>query len=124
MVAGSDINRLLYKVAKAYYQDNLTQEQIGDRFDLSRVKVSRLLQQARDAGIVHIIIVPPAVSNADAERELEARFGLDEAVVVTPPDYTKSSVVRTLGQDEIDEQLARTLEYVATARRYAAGADA
>jgi len=30
-------------------------------------------------------------------------------------------VVRTLGRDEIDEQRARTLEYVATARRYAAG---
>jgi carbonic anhydrase/acetyltransferase-like protein (isoleucine patch superfamily) len=33
-------------------------------------------------------------------------------------------VVRTLAQSEIDEQRARTLEYVATARRYAAGADA
>jgi len=102
MVAGSDINRLLYKVAKAYYQDNLTQEQIGDRFDLSRVKVSRLLQQARDAGIVHIIIVPPAVSNADVERELEGRFGLDEAVVVTPPDHSKPAVVRMVGQAAAD----------------------
>jgi carbonic anhydrase/acetyltransferase-like protein (isoleucine patch superfamily) len=30
--------------------------------------------------------------------------------------------VRTLEQDEIDQQRARTLEYVATARRYAAEA--
>jgi len=33
-------------------------------------------------------------------------------------------VVRTLSRDEIEEQRARALEYVATARRYAAGADA
>jgi DNA-binding transcriptional regulator LsrR (DeoR family) len=102
VIAGSDINRLLYKVAKAYYEDNLTQEQIGDRFDLSRVKVSRLLQQAREAGIVHIVIVPPAESNADVERELEARYGLDEAVVVIPPDHTKSAVVRKVGQAAAD----------------------
>lgn len=31
-------------------------------------------------------------------------------------------VVRALAQDEIDEQRGRTLEYVATARRYATGA--
>ncbi len=102
MVAGSDMHRLLYKVAKAYYQDSMTQEQIGERFDLSRVKVSRLLQQARDAGIVHITIIPPAVSNADVERELEACYGLVEAVVVTPPDASKAGIVRTVGQAAAD----------------------
>ena len=34
---------LLYKIAKAYYEDGLTQDQIGKRFGLSRIKVSRLL---------------------------------------------------------------------------------
>ncbi len=39
---------LLYKIAKAYYGDGLTQQQVGKRFGLSRIKVSRLLQRARD----------------------------------------------------------------------------
>ena len=57
---------LLYKVAKAYYEDNLTQQQIGGRFGLSRVKVSRMLGRARSAGVVRISITPPESSNPPA----------------------------------------------------------
>jgi DNA-binding transcriptional regulator LsrR (DeoR family) len=97
MAITSDRKRLLYKIAKAYYQDGLTQAQIGRRFGLSRIKVSRLLRRAREEGIVQITVVPPPDSNADLERELEARYGLDEAVVVSPPGYDQATVVRTLG---------------------------
>ena len=50
---------LLYKIATAYYEDGLTQDQIGKRFGLSRIKVSRLLQQARQSRVVQITIVAP-----------------------------------------------------------------
>jgi DNA-binding transcriptional regulator LsrR (DeoR family) len=73
---------LLYKIAKAYYEDGLTQDQIGKRFGLSRIKISRLLQQARQTRVVQISITPPAGSFGDLERELEQVFGLDEVVVV------------------------------------------
>lgn len=73
---------LLYKIAKAYYEDGLTQDQIGKRFGLSRIKISRLLQQARQTRVVQISITPPAGSFGDLEREMEKVFGLDEVVVV------------------------------------------
>ena len=75
-------NTLLYKIAKAYYEDALTQDQIGKRFGLSRIKVSRLLQQARQSRVVQITITPPADSFGDLERDLERAYGLDEVVVV------------------------------------------
>ena len=84
MTATADRKKLLYKLAKAYYEDGLTQQQIGKRFGLSRIKVSRLLQQARDKKVVQILI-PPQDSNADLERTLEDCFGLDEAVIIFIP---------------------------------------
>ena len=101
MATDSERKKLLYKIAKAYYEDALTQHEIGKRFGLSRIKVSRLLQQARDERIVQIFI-PPQDPNADLERALEARFGLDEAVIVTPSSYDHSAILRALGPAAAD----------------------
>jgi len=76
-------HRLLYKIAHAYYQEELTQAQIAKRFGLSRIKVSRLLKQAKQSQIVHISLVPPIEDHAGLEQELERRFGIEEAIVVT-----------------------------------------
>lgn len=91
-------HRLLYRIAQAYYFDGLTQQQIADRFGLSRPKVSRLLQKGRDSGIIDITLVPPPDGMAKLERELESKFGLQEAVVVRVSDpCDHPSVVRELG---------------------------
>jgi DNA-binding transcriptional regulator LsrR (DeoR family) len=89
--------KLLYKIALAYYEDNLTQEQIARRFGLSRIKISRLLGEARTEGIVQITLIPPKDSNTDVERTLETRFGLSEAVVITPSSYDSDTITRELG---------------------------
>jgi DNA-binding transcriptional regulator LsrR (DeoR family) len=88
---------LLYKIAKAYYEDGLTQDQIGKRFGLSRIKVSRLLQQARQSRVVQITITPPMDSFGDLERELEAAYGLDEVVVVDTTGSAQGEVALRLG---------------------------
>ena len=75
-------HRLLYRVAQAYYMDGLTQREIAERFGLSRPKVSRLLQQARDVHVVNISLVPPSEGAADLEHDLEVTYGLEEAVLV------------------------------------------
>jgi DNA-binding transcriptional regulator LsrR (DeoR family) len=102
MAIAGDRQKLLYKVAKAYYEDGLTQWQIGKRLGISRIKVSRLLQQARDEKLVQITIVSPEQSNADLERELEIEYGLDEAVIVSPSNYDKTTILRELGHTAVD----------------------
>ncbi len=98
MVTDETKTRLLYKVAKAYYEDGLTYEQIGSRFGFSRMKVARLLEQAKDEKIVQIIIAPPPADlNTELERQLEAKYGLDEAVIVSPPSYDQAAIVQELG---------------------------
>jgi DNA-binding transcriptional regulator LsrR (DeoR family) len=87
--------RLLYRVARAYYEDDLTQEEIADRFGLSRVKVCRLLNRARDAGIVRISVRLPGSGCGDLERALERRFGLREAVIA--PRAPRLSILDRIG---------------------------
>ncbi len=102
-----DMN-LLYKIATAYYEDGLTQDQIGKRLGLSRIKVSRLLQQARRSRVVQITITPPPNSHADLERGLETRFGLDEAIIISVPS-TDPHIVTTLLATAAADYLARSL---------------
>jgi DNA-binding transcriptional regulator LsrR (DeoR family) len=97
MTIDTEFSRLLHKVARAYYDDGLTQQQIGERFGLSRVKVSRLLRSARDEKIVQITIAPPQSSNAEIEQQLEQQYGLKEALVVTPSSYAPAALVSELG---------------------------
>ncbi|MCU0914389.1 MAG: sugar-binding transcriptional regulator [Planctomycetes bacterium] len=97
MTTDTEFSRLLYKVARAYYDDGLTQQQIGERFGLSRVKVSRLLRSAREQKVVQITIAPPQSSNAQIEQQLEHRYGLKEALVVTPSSYAPAVLVGELG---------------------------
>jgi DNA-binding transcriptional regulator LsrR (DeoR family) len=98
MADDDDRYKLLYKVSTAYYEDKLTYEQIGRRFGFSRMTVSRLLEEARAEKVVQIVINPPKTLNADLERRLEARYGLDEAVVVTPAGYEdQQAVIGALG---------------------------
>jgi len=74
--------RLLSKVGKLYYERQLTQQEIADRLNLSRPKVSRLLQQAQNEGIVQISVLQPPGTYDELENRLETTFNLDEAIVI------------------------------------------
>ena len=50
---------ILAMVANLYYNGNLTQSQIANRIFTSRSKVSRLLKEAREMGLVEIYIREP-----------------------------------------------------------------
>jgi len=88
---------LLYKISRAYYIDNLTQKQIGKRYGLSRIKVSRLLQKARDLNVVQIIITPLDGARVELEHEVASRYGIAEVLTAAPENYTKEAILKALG---------------------------
>jgi DNA-binding transcriptional regulator LsrR (DeoR family) len=49
--------QLMYDVANLYYTNNLKQESIARRLNISKYKVSRVLKRALDEGIVQIRVV-------------------------------------------------------------------
>ena len=74
--------RLLGKVARMYYERGIRQPQIAAQLSLSQPRVSRLLRQAAEIGIVRTTVtMPPGVHN-DLEDDLQERYGLRDVVVV------------------------------------------
>jgi len=93
-----DDRRLLVKVARLYYERDMIQSKIGQRLRISRQKVQRLLQRARDENVVRIWIQPILGVYSDLEKELEDRFGLQEALIVETTAYADQTVIsRELG---------------------------
>ncbi|WP_435105852.1 sugar-binding transcriptional regulator [Arhodomonas sp. AD133] len=86
---------LLTEIAVLYYVENLTQEEISHRLDLSRPKVGRLIRRAHDEGIVEVRVRHHPGVSAELERELMQRFGLDRALIAIDhkdPDVQRASV--------------------------------
>lgn len=68
---------LMHSAARLYYLEDATQADIAERLGTSRATVSRLLSEARRAGIVRIEIVAPVDPDLDAvARRLESALGL------------------------------------------------
>ncbi len=73
---------VLLKIARMAYQQDRTLTEIASETGFNRWQVSRLLQEARDLGVVRIEIVPRNLRHPDLETELINAFGLRDAVVV------------------------------------------
>ncbi len=72
----------LVKVARLYYIEDLSQQEIANRLNLARIKVHRLLAKAKKENIVEIKIVDPEENFSKLEIELEKAFGIRECAVV------------------------------------------
>ena len=87
---GSSHELAMLRAAELYYYGRLTHAQIAEQLATSRWTVGRLLEQAREVGIVRIIIEHPLARHHQLEVELRKQFGVRDALVV--PGQTDSSV--------------------------------
>lgn len=71
------------QIAHMYYNLNMSQPEIAEKMFFSRSTVSRVLKRARELGIVEIRVHRIYDRATSVEEELKARFGLNEAIVVT-----------------------------------------
>jgi DNA-binding transcriptional regulator LsrR (DeoR family) len=96
-MARIDELRLMTRVARLYHESGLNQPEIAARLRLSQPKVSRLLKQALDEGIVRITVRVPTGTHPDLEERLQALFGLEDAVVVDVSSDDDEPIARDLG---------------------------
>jgi DNA-binding transcriptional regulator LsrR (DeoR family) len=82
---------LLAEIARAYYERELTQEQVAAQFGVSRSQVSRYLRDARAQEIVQIRIVAPESRHGSIESALRERFPHLLEVIV-PAAFSTSTV--------------------------------
>ena len=74
--------RLRLRAAWMYFVEEMTQNEIALKLGVGRVTVVRLLAAARERNEVKITIGDRLAECVEAERLLESRFGIDEAIVV------------------------------------------
>jgi len=93
--------RLISKVSTLYYDQEYTQQEIANRLELSRPKVSRLLKQAKETGIVKITVSYPQGNFVDLESKLENKYDLNEVIIVEvnreDSDQSKKHIKSQLG---------------------------
>jgi DNA-binding transcriptional regulator LsrR (DeoR family) len=88
---------LATRVARRFYVDEHSKQQIAAELGISRFKVARLLDLARERGIVRITIVGPGARHLDLADRLSARFGLHHVVVATTTEDDDVLMRRDLG---------------------------
>lgn len=90
-------DKLLTKVAWYYYIEGYTQQEIGEYLSIPRLRVNRLLDKARKAGIIQFSVREGDSKRMIVERELITQFGLKDAFVVPSP----------LNEQDINESVAQ-----------------
>lgn len=94
----ADKIRLMVQIATLYYRNGLTQEQIGKELGITRLRVNKLLREAKQAGIVQIRIVNPLESHAHLRESLIKRYGLKDAEISLEADDTSPRFAPELGR--------------------------
>ena len=97
MVASDEL--LSIRAAELYYEEDKTQDEIGQVLRLTRWKVGRLLAQAKANGFIRIEIVHPRARRLPIERRLRDELGLRDAIVV--------SSAGVHGEDELQSRTAQ-----------------
>jgi len=99
---------LLFKIAKLHFEEGLSQGEVAQKLGLSRAKVNRLLQTARDRGIVRVLVVPK-LGHAylrGIEDDLKAAYGLKDALLISGREGIINGALNSNAQEAIVEQLA------------------
>ncbi len=98
-VLGLEFRReeLLAEVAIWIYEQGLTQQEVAQRIGVSRSTVSRLLDEARQRGIVQVYINTPFHRSTDLQSKLCEHFALREARVLVCDGLGYREMLQRLG---------------------------
>ena len=101
--------RQMVRIANLYYVEGWTQQQIAKKVGVSRPVISKMIQKAKDVGIVEVYIKDENVHTVDLEKRIEEKFGLKDTVIVPSIGLTPDMTRRAVGQ-AAGRYLARNLK--------------
>ena len=96
-MSGIDELRLIARVARMYYEQDMRQLEIAKQLGLSQATVSRLLNRSKEEGIIRISVNLPKGVYTELEEMLVKKFGLGDVIVVDSLDDNESLIQRDLG---------------------------
>jgi len=84
-----DESAFMYRIANMYYRDGVSQSEIAQMENVSRSQISRMLDKAREYGIVKIYIEKPQKPNTERlEQNVKTILGLKD-VFILPIDVSQ-----------------------------------
>jgi DNA-binding transcriptional regulator LsrR (DeoR family) len=89
---------LLASLARGHFIRGRSKIELAEEFGLSRFKVARLIDEARDSGLVRIEIRHHGEIDVDLSARLRERFDLTHAIVVDTPEDDAASLREHLGR--------------------------
>ena len=86
----------MVQVARLYYEDNLSQQEVADRLGVSRSLIAQYIQRARDTGIIRIQVVDQENTCTDLAAELKEETGIEQVVVIPNPHVSQELALRSV----------------------------
>lgn len=102
--------RLLFKIAQLYYEQDYTQAQISKELGIYRTTVGRLLKRAKAEGIVKIEVKSKINDQIDIEEKIRKYFNMKEIVVVPSRDIQSQEEIEKLIGKACSELLNRVVK--------------
>lgn len=99
--------RFMIKVVDMYYKEEMSQDAISKKLNISRATVSRTLTRAKKEGIVKIQINYPSENTIELEKNIEKKFGLKEVLIGVENESVSKDYAVAL---QASEYLARILK--------------
>lgn len=87
----------LIALAKRYYVDEVSQQQIANELGISRPTVSTLLKRCKETGIVTIRIEESCAQTAVLEERIRSEYQLEDVIVVPATDADESLLLNRVG---------------------------
>ncbi len=88
---------LMIKISWYYYMENLTQQAIADQLGISRMRVIKLLERARQTGIVQFRIASAYDKRHSLETKLMEHYALKDCYIVPAnpdPSMTNDTIAK------------------------------
>jgi deoxyribonucleoside regulator len=89
--------RDIIKICYLFYNEGISQVEIGAMMGLSRWKVGRAIKDARERELISITINHPQSDLTEIEVALAKKYGLKQAVVVDINEFDRKSPLDQLG---------------------------
>lgn len=88
----------IVKIASMYYEEGLTQAEIARQRGVSRSLISKILMDAKNEGIVEVIINSENAYTTRLERKLEKQFNLKNAIIIDSFNLSHDEIKKMASQ--------------------------
>ncbi|MBO0472826.1 hypothetical protein IGL98_001904 [Enterococcus sp. DIV0840] len=90
----SEDRRKMLKIVTMYYEQGMTQAVIAKKMGVSRPVISKILQQAKESGVISISIKDESAYAVELGLRLEKKYQLDDVIVIPTNEQKQLETVK------------------------------